>query len=94
MNIPSPDLLSDSPELAALAVLDTTLMVATNSLVAVNGELMSDDFISDLAVAPAVHACLAATVITHIDGLQAAIGRYRAYLMHSNSRRLALHGEF
>ena len=94
MSVPNPELLFDSPELAALAVLDTALVAATNSLIAVNGELMSDDFIRDLAAAPAVHACLAAAIIAHIDGLQAALERYRAYLAHANSKGLALRQVF
>ena len=94
MSVPGPDLLVDSPEFAALAILDTALRVSTHALIAANTELMSDDFIRDLVAAPAVQACLAQALIEHIAGLQRALGRYRDCLAHSRSRHHVLDSDF
>lgn len=79
---PGPDDLAEAPELAALHILDVALVATTNALFAANVELQSDDFACQLAAHPAVAACLADAVITHVDSLQLALARYRDYLHH------------
>lgn len=77
--LPGPDLLAEAPELGAIALLELALEVAGNALIAVNGELASDDLLHHLAQHPSVHACLADAVLRHIHGLQLALVRYRDY---------------
>jgi hypothetical protein len=78
--VPGVDDLTDAPELAALHLLDTALLVASNALVAQNLELQTDDFVREVAAHRAVEACLADATLTHIEALQAAIAKYRACL--------------
>jgi len=74
-----PEKLAEAPELATLELLEVALALATNALLAENGELGCDDFIAELAAAPAIHACLADAILNHINALQRAIDRYRDY---------------
>ena len=80
--IPAPDQLAETPELAALHILDVALVATSNALIAANLELQSDDSVRELATHPAVEACLADAVIAHVDALQLALARYRDYLHH------------
>ena len=82
----SVDVLAEFPELAIIEVLDGALAVTANALLAAHAELGSGDFateIPDVSVA----ACLADAMLTNLTAMQAAIDRYRAYVLNADARR-------
>lgn len=77
--LPTPYELSDAPELAVLAVLDTAIEAVTRALVAAHPELC-DDRGPRSKQEPVVSAC---RFLTRVHKLQAALARYRqAVLRH------------
>lgn len=72
----SPDALAQSPELAALDILRHAAAVARVALLAAHPELQEGDFIASLLASRSVPACCADAVLTHLDGLDAALARY------------------
>lgn len=80
------DVLAEFPELAVIEVLDGTLAVTANALLAAHAELGSGDFACEIPEA-SVAACLADAILTNLTALQNAIDRYRAYVLNSAARR-------
>lgn len=87
LKVPGPDQLAETPELAALEMLDAALLVATNALIAQNGDLGFADL---MAERPSASALLADAIVNHIDGLQHAINRYRDQLLAAQALRSML----
>lgn len=85
MLTPGPHALCEAPELAALALLDAALAVASNALLAVHGELQSPTFPDEGS--PGLQAFAADALVLHISGLQSALGRYCAALRQVDSHR-------
>lgn len=73
----SPDTLNESPELASVDILEHALKVARVALVAANPELQEGDFTCSVLVSRSLQACAADAVVTHLDALETALGRYR-----------------
>ncbi len=73
----SPDVLSESPELACVDILEHSVRVARAALIAANPELQEGDFISSVLDSRSLQACAADAVVTHLDALDTALGRYR-----------------
>jgi hypothetical protein len=86
---PSPDLLTQWPELAVLEALASLLAVVRPALIAATGELASDDFVRELQGPTALQACLADAVLNHLDGLETALRRYRDFVTAAYERRPA-----
>jgi hypothetical protein len=82
----TPDLLACSPELATLDVLDTALTAASYALMAANPELESAEWVLEVPE-PSVTACLSDAVIVNVIALQAALDRYRTYVVDHHHRR-------
>jgi hypothetical protein len=82
----TPDVLASSPELAALDILDAALTATSYALMAANPELESAEWLLE-APDPAVTACLSDAVLINIIALQAALDRYRTYLVHHHHCR-------
>jgi hypothetical protein len=74
----SPDALAQSPELAALDILRHAADVARVALLAAHPELQEGDFVASLMESRSIPACCADAVLTHLEGLEAALARYRA----------------
>ncbi len=89
---PGPYILCEAPELAALAVLDAALAVASNALLAVHGERQSGDFPNQHS--PGLQAFAADALILHINGLQTALGRYYAALRQVDACRMIADPDF
>ena len=89
---PGPHTLCEAPELAALAVLDAALAVASNALLAVHGALQSGDFPNPGS--PGLQAFAADALILHINGLQTALGRYCAALRQVDACRMIANPDF
>ena len=85
ISTPTPHALCQAPELAALALLDTALAVASNALLAVHGELLSGDFPEQGC--PGLQAFVADALVLQIQGLQTTLGRYCAALRQIDSCR-------
>jgi hypothetical protein len=85
ISTPSPHTLCEAPELAALALLDTALAVASNALLAVHGELLSGDFPDQGC--PGLQAFVADTLVLQIRGLQTTLDRYCAALRQVDACR-------
>ncbi len=73
----SPDTLNESPELACVDILEHALKVARAALIAANPELQEGDFICSVLDTRSLQACAADAVVTHLDALETALGRYR-----------------
>lgn len=84
--LPTPLELAEFPELAMMEILDGALALTANALFAAHPELGSDDFARELPDA-SVAACLADAVLNNLTALRTAIGRYRAYVLNSETRR-------
>lgn len=82
----TPDVLACSPEMATLDVLDAALNAGSYALMAANPELESTEWILEVPE-PAVTACLSDAVIVNIIALQAALDRYRTYVVDHHHRR-------
>jgi hypothetical protein len=76
----SPDALAQSPELAALDILRHAADVARVALLVAHPELQEGDFVASLLASRSIPACCADAVLTHLDGLDAALARYRELL--------------
>ena len=73
----SPDVLADSPELASVDILAHAVEVARAALIAANPELQEGDFVCSVLDSRSLQACAADAVVTHLDALETALGRYR-----------------
>jgi len=73
----SPDILHESPELASVDILQHALGVARAALIAANLELQEGDFVCSVLDSRSLQACAADAVVTHLDALDTALGRYR-----------------
>lgn len=80
------DVLAEFPELAVIEVLDGTLAVTANALLAAHAELSAGDFACEIPDA-SVAACLADAMLTNLTALQNAIDRYRSYVRNADARR-------
>ena len=76
----SPDALNESPELAALDILQHTAGVARAALIAAHLELQEGDFVASVLASRSIPACCADAVVTHLDALDSALIRYRELL--------------
>jgi hypothetical protein len=86
--LPTPAQLAESPELAALHTLQVALQIAERALLSTHPQL---ELIDPFAHPPlAIDACLADAILTHLAGLEAAIGRYRLLLRHPEYRQMGL----
>ena len=85
MLTPGPHALCEAPELAALCLLDAALAVASDSLLAVHGEVLTADFPDQGC--PGLQAFAADALLLHISTLQTALGRYRAALRQVDASR-------
>jgi hypothetical protein len=84
-SLPDPQALDEAPELAALAVLDTALAVASNALFAAHRELQFGHF-AELD-SPGLQAFAADALLLHIHALQSALTRYFAALRQVDASR-------
>lgn len=82
----SVDVLAEFPELAVIEVLDGTLAVTANALLAAHAELGSGDFAAEIPAA-SIAACLADAILTNLAALQSTIDRYRAFVISAEARR-------
>jgi hypothetical protein len=78
--IPSPWQIAESPELAALHVLDAAVVVAKAALLASNPELEDLDACAEATLALSIDAFLADAVLTSLAALRASVGRYIGHL--------------
>lgn len=85
ISTPTPQALCEAPELAALALLDAALAVASNALLSVHGELLSGDFPEQGC--PGLQAFVADALVLQIHGLQTILGRYCAALRQVDAYR-------
>lgn len=83
---PTPLELAEAPELGILHALESILVLAERTLLAAYPELDQADF---FPAAPPLtaDAWIADAILTHVTGLEATLGRYRAQLR----RRPVLH---
>ena len=82
----TPEELSSEPELAPLVILGATAEVSRRALLAAHPELAEGDIIAE---DPEVTArqCLAAAILTALQGLDEALARYGAHLDSLAARR-------
>ncbi len=85
--IPPPPLLVESPELGVLHSVQALGDVALRMLLAAHPELEQADFFPD-SPPLVVDAYLAEAIVTHLDGLDSAIDRYRHCLAQVERRRI------
>jgi hypothetical protein len=83
----TPEQLAETPELAALEILDCAAHVAYHALLAASPELMEHDFLLEHgSITPRL--CLGAAVLSALDTLTIAVERYRVHLDQLASLRL------
>ena len=85
----TPTLLTESPEMAILRALESTLGLASCALIAAHPELESHDFVCEVPE-PSVHACLADAINVHIGALECALRSYSLYLANADARHHCL----
>ncbi len=85
----TPMLLAESPEMAILQALESTLGLAGYALIAAHPELESHDFVSEIPE-PSVQACLADAINVHIGALECALRSYRLYVANADARHHCL----
>jgi hypothetical protein len=78
---PLPHQLAALPELAALELLDTALVVARNALLAVYPTVASHRFARGLSASTPL-ACLADAIAVQAEALQTILARYRHLAVH------------
>lgn len=81
----TPTLLAESPEMAILRVLESTLSLASCALIAAHPELESHDFVCEVPE-PSAHACLADAINVHIGALECALRSYGLYVANADAR--------
>jgi hypothetical protein len=83
---PTPDQLTQWPELAVLEGLAGLLAVVRPALVAATGELADEDFITELQGPTALQTCLVDAILNQLDSLETALSRYRDYVTAVDQR--------
>jgi len=84
--LPSVDELIDSPELAVLHLLSTTLETAERGLMASYPDLEFVAFGSGMPPTD-TSMCLAEAILNHLASLAIALERYRSHVIHRNHAR-------
>ncbi len=84
--LPVPQKIQNDPELAALAILDHTLDVATYALYAEYPDIHDDDVILDPHT-PLVSIIVAREILHHIERLQESIYWYKQRLKEEQDRK-------
>jgi hypothetical protein len=79
----SPDDFAEAPELACIDILGHAAQVARVALFAANPELRMGDFICSVLDSRSLQACAADAVVTHLDALETALGRYRDFALNA-----------
>ncbi len=85
----TPMLLAESPEMAILRALESTLGLASAALIAAHPELESHDFVCEIPE-PSVQACLADAINVHIGALECALRSYGLYVANVDARHHCL----
>jgi hypothetical protein len=84
---PVPEQLAASPELAILHALEALLSLTERVLIAAHPDLDQVVFFPD-APPLSTEEWLADAILTHVNGLETAIGRYRAQLASRDQLRM------
>jgi len=86
--IPSAIAIDLAPELAVLSLLDATCLIVTRALACAHPEIGSIDYQCDspgcAPTFPSASACIASSIITHLEAVRFGISSYR----RSRSREL------
>lgn len=84
LDLPSPEALSDAPELAILAALENTLDLSAHALLAAHPELLRGD-IALISPDASIRVVLADALLSWVSATGSAIARYRAYLQDASN---------
>jgi len=85
--LPTPYDLAERPELATLHLLESALAIAERALLAAHPSLEQADFFPH-APELEIEDWIADALLTHISGLETALGRYHAQLRRRATWRL------
>jgi hypothetical protein len=93
--LPNPWQLAESPELSVLHVLDAAISATSAALIAAFPELEDADFDGEQPPTLSTQAHLADAVLTHLNGLQAALLRYLVVTQrHYRSQIIPINSDF